>query len=94
MGDHSAKTESAMGGEVSSYGSSVAFSVGDTDIARQSAANPGKSDVNGDGKVDLVDFSVLVYWYHRSNPPATMDLNGDGVVDLKDFSIMAFHWSG
>jgi hypothetical protein len=51
-------------------------------------------DVNGDGKVNLVDFSVSAYWYRRASPPPSIDANGDGVVNLIDLSIMAFYWTG
>jgi len=44
--------------------------------------------------VNLIDFSVVAYWYKRENPPAKADLNADGKVDLRDFSIMAFNWTG
>ena len=39
----------------------------------------------------LIDFSVLVYWYRRDNPPAHIDLNGDGAINIIDFSIFAFN---
>lgn len=50
-------------------------------------------DINRDGRVDLVDFSILLYnWGMPKNPQA--DFNEDGVVDLVDFSIMLYHWTG
>ena len=94
MGDHSAKTEASVSGEVSSYGASIAFSVGDANVLRPTTSNVGKADINGDSKVNLVDFSILDYWYHRANPPAKVLLDGGTSVDLTDFSIMAFHWTG
>lgn len=54
----------------------------------------GGSDVNCDGRVDIVDYSILKYWYKRKNPPIEVDLNGDGTVDLSDFSILAADWTG
>lgn len=51
-----------------------------------------KGDLNGDGKVDLVDFSIESYWYQESSPPAYTDINNDGKIDLTDFSVMAFYW--
>lgn len=51
------------------------------------------ADLNSDCKVDLVDFSILAYWYKRSNVPARIDLQKNGVVDLADFSIMAYYWT-
>lgn len=54
------------------------------------------ADLNRDGKVNLVDFSILLYWWGSeggaSDPPA--DINRDGNVSLTDFSIMLFNWTG
>jgi hypothetical protein len=51
-----------------------------------------RSDLNKDGKVNLVDFSILLYWWGSSN--ATADINMDGKVNLTDFSIMMYCWTG
>ena len=51
-------------------------------------------DFNSDCLVDLVDFSILIHWFNRPNPPAHIDLSEDGKVDLVDFSIMAYYWTG
>lgn len=62
----------------------------------QQAEMPRTSDLNRDGKVNLTDFSILLYWWNtnggNSNPPA--DINRDGKVSLTDFSIMIFNWTG
>lgn len=50
------------------------------------------ADLNGDGKVNLIDFSILLSHWGQNYPRA--DLNSNGVVDLGDFSIMLFHWTG
>jgi cysteine-rich repeat protein len=54
------------------------------------------SDLNRDGNVNLIDFSILIYWWNTaggdSDPPA--DINGNGRVSLEDFSILLFNWSG
>ncbi|MBY0538361.1 DUF4215 domain-containing protein [Patescibacteria group bacterium] len=54
------------------------------------------SDLSRDGKVNLVDFSILIFWWQTaggdSNPPA--DINGNGRVSLEDFSILLFNWTG
>lgn len=55
---------------------------------------PSRGDLNNDCRVDLVDFSILIYWVDRPNPPAHIDLDGSGVVDLVDFSILAYYWTG
>lgn len=57
---------------------------------------PTSSDLNRDSKVNLTDFSILLFWWGtaggNSNPPA--DINQDGKVSLTDFSIMIFNWTG
>jgi len=55
-----------------------------------------KGDVNGDGKVNLADFSILAYWYKRpltDAAKAQVDLNNDGKITLADFSILAYYWN-
>ncbi len=52
------------------------------------------ADVNKDCKVNLVDFSILAYWYKRVKPPVKLDLKKNGKIDLSDFSIMAYYWTG
>ncbi|HVM76701.1 MAG TPA: Ig-like domain-containing protein [Candidatus Paceibacterota bacterium] len=49
-------------------------------------------DLNGDGKVNLVDFSIMLFHWGQNYAPA--DLNGDGTVGLVDFSILLFNWTG
>jgi hypothetical protein len=50
------------------------------------------ADLNCDGRVDLIDFSIMMYYWGTSNP--TADINHDGIVDLIDFSIMMYYWEG
>ena len=54
------------------------------------------SDLNRDTKVNLIDFSILIFWWQTdggdSNPPA--DINSNGKVSLEDFSILLFNWTG
>ncbi len=59
------------------------------------AAPSGKwnrSDLNHDGKVNLVDFSILLSFWGTTDSNA--DINGDGNINLADFSIMLFNWTG
>ena len=53
-----------------------------------------RGDMNCDGRVNIVDYSIMKYWYKKPNPPAAVDLSGDGIVNLKDFSILAAEWTG
>lgn len=54
------------------------------------------ADLNRDGSVNLIDFSILLFWWGTdggtSDPPA--DINRDGSVSLTDFSILLFNWTG
>lgn len=71
----------------SGYSQAVNFYVGTRD-----AHTPDSADLNGDGKVNLVDFSILLF--HWNTDHAVADLNGDGKVNLTDFSILLFNWTG
>lgn len=51
-----------------------------------------EADLNGDGKVDIIDFSILLFWWGGPNECA--DQNQDGIVNLIDFSIMMYYWTG
>lgn len=58
------------------------------------AATP--SDLNRDGGINLIDFSILIFWWGtpggNSDPKA--DISGNGKVGLEDFSILLFNWTG
>ncbi len=71
----------------SGYGRSVGFFVG-----AGSPGGTGSADVNDDGKVNLVDFSIFLISWGKTD--ARYDFNKDGTVNLGDFSIMLFNWTG
>lgn len=50
-------------------------------------------DLNGDGVVNLTDFSILLYNWGVPKD-ARVDCNSDGVVNLIDLSIMLYWWTG
>lgn len=62
----------------------------------EEAATTINADLNTDGRINLIDFSILLFWWGSdggtSNPSA--DLNSDGRVNLVDFSILLFNWTG
>lgn len=62
----------------------------------QEADLPINADLNRDGSVNLIDFSIMLFWWETnggdSDPPA--DINQDGRVSLTDFSILLFNWTG
>lgn len=95
MGQHVVKAKAALAEELSSFGGAVGFSVGLKSVIKTSSKKGAERvDVNQDGRINLIDFSVRAYWYKRPNPPQTIDLNGDRKVDIRDFSIMAYYWTG
>jgi len=51
-----------------------------------------RADLNRDGRTDMIDFSILLYWWQKYD--ACADQNQDGIVNLIDFSIMMYHWTG
>jgi len=100
IGQHLTKSKAALHGEVSVFGKAVGFAVGSkTVLAAPEKKCQAKADLNGDCRVNLIDFSIAAYWYKRplsaefKSREATR-LNGDGRIDLVDFSIMAFYWTG
>jgi hypothetical protein len=52
------------------------------------------TDYSRDGRINLVDFSILQFWYEKTNPPKDIDCNGDNYIDLQDFSLLMFYWNG
>jgi hypothetical protein len=93
VGEHTTKAKATLGDAVSPFGQGVNFTVGDKTVPKKETCAL-KGDLNGDCRVNLIDFSILAYWYHRSNPPQKVDLNGDGKITLTDFSILAYYWTG
>ncbi len=94
-GDHTAVASFAMGAGTAISSELLAFSVGDANVAAPAVHSGAlRGDLNHDGRVNLIDFSIMAYWYGRPNPPAYVDLSGDGKVDLTDFSILAYYWTG
>jgi hypothetical protein len=100
MGQHFTKSKAAVSGEISSFSLAMGFTVGTKNvIAQLSTKKALKGDLNSDGHVNLVDFSIAAYWYKKplSASFAKIEierLNGDGKIDLTDFSIMAYYWTG
>ena len=85
-----ARSSTPLTGVTSQFSNYTTYAIG------QATPKTLNSDLNRDGKVNLVDFSILLFHWGTSggtsNPPA--DINGDGIVNLTDFSIMIFNWTG
>lgn len=82
------KVRTSLNSLTSNFGSLVYFGVG-----QEPSLDFGvRSDINGDNKINLVDFSILLFHWGSGN--VTADINFDGIVNLTDFSIMLFRWTG
>ncbi len=94
-GNHDVKSKIAKD-EVIAISREVPFIVGLVSRMQDNSNSCGtlRGDLNCDNKVNLIDFSIMAYWYKKLNPPNKVDLSGDGRVTLVDFSIMAFNWTG
>lgn len=92
-GDHQASSKAKVENDVSPFSGAVIFKVGGKTVLKE-VNKIFKGDTNSDNKINLVDFSIMAYWYKRPMPPSKVDLNGDGKVDLVDFSILAYYWTG
>jgi cysteine-rich repeat protein len=73
----------------SGFGRFITFYIGEW--VPEGVLCPG-ADLNGDGRVNLADFSILLY--HWGTDDACADQNQDGIVNLADFSIMMYYWTG
>ncbi len=99
MGQHQTRAKTALAGEVSSFSKVIAFTVGTKNVLAATTTKVLKGDLNKDGKVNLVDFSIAAFWYKKQLSVSfqlieTERLNGDKQINLTDFSIIAFNWTG
>jgi cysteine-rich repeat protein len=87
-GYHSAKSYFQISNTIKSgFGKAVNFYVGNGTPSCGSS-----TDLNGDKKVNLVDFSIFLTHWGTSDKQG--DFNCDGTVNLADFSILLFNWTG
>jgi len=75
---------------VSPFSKSLKVSLGEGVVSDEGECSG--ADLNHDKKVNLTDFSILLYHWGTNN--ACADQNHDGNVDLTDFSIMMYYWTG
>ncbi len=89
-GTYDIKVKTVTPSASSEYSAPVYVGVGEAP-SRQ-VDNDNRSDINKDGKVNLVDFSILLTHWNEDDPDA--DINEDNTVNLADFSILLFNWTG
>ena len=106
-GDHTTKSQTVTPDSLlSPFSESLAFSVGDADVLFGKLRGllpqaPGvqacnkNGDINNDGKINIVDFSIMLFFWNQRTPKnPCADINKDGIVNIFDFSIMLFWWTG
>ncbi len=71
----------------SGNGTALNIFVGNSNVTDQTS----NGDINGDGKVNMIDFSMLLFRFGKSDPVG--DLNHDGKVNIADLSIMLYNWT-
>jgi hypothetical protein len=96
MGTHEGKVRASTESDLSLYSDPLAFTVGTKNTLRSSpsSSSTNRCDLNGDTRVNLIDFSIMAFWYKRSGFPAKVDFNADGKINLTDLSILAYCWTG
>lgn len=53
-----------------------------------------ESDFNHDSVVDIIDLSILLFYYNKIGSIITpYDLNKDGRIGIEDISIMFYYWT-
>lgn len=89
-GTFEVKVKTVTSSASSEYSAPMYVGVGEAPSEQADTGN--RSDINGDSKVNLVDFSILLTHWNESDPDA--DINVDDIVNLADFSILLFNWTG
>lgn len=92
VGTHVAKARAVSSDSImSAYSDEVTFAVNPL----EKCDGKKTADLNCDGSVNLTDFSILLYFWKKTNPTNTRaDINKDGIVSIVDFSIMLYQWTG
>jgi hypothetical protein len=89
-GNYSVSARSTVsGGAISDWGRAANIIIGGEVPKEDICAG---ADLNQDGRVNITDFSILLYYWNTDN--ACADQNKSGKVDLIDFSIMLYYWTG
>lgn len=97
-GSHSVRVKSLLNNDTSIFSENLSFIVGSINKKRTSVATLSgfrkRCDLNNDNRVNIVDFSIMAFWYKRIGFPENVDLNEDKNVNLMDLSILAYCWTG
>jgi hypothetical protein len=96
FGTYTAKVRSKSGTILTQFSEPISFTVGtsNTKRVRTHGVAFNRCDLNNDSRVNLLDFSIMAFWYKRTGFPRKVDLNSDLRVNLTDLSILAYCWTG
>ena len=98
FGDYEIQARSLTKEDLSLYSDPLTFRVGNTTRLRAKVSELAgfrqKCDLNSDSRVNILDFSIMAFWYKRLGFPVKVDLNIDGKINLTDLSILAYCWTG
>ncbi|MEY2672061.1 MAG: hypothetical protein RL687_478 [Candidatus Parcubacteria bacterium] len=95
LGKHETKSKAILENQPSSFSAPVEFLVSNINKEKDDTCfSLKKGDISCDNRINLTDFSIMAFWYKKSNPPSKVDLNNDKNVTLVDFSILAYYWTG
>ncbi|MBI3956604.1 MAG: hypothetical protein HY340_01305 [Candidatus Kerfeldbacteria bacterium] len=93
VGDHQTRAKAvAPTEEISTFSKTIPFTV--TEGAVDPCDGRNRADINCDGKINLTDFSILLFYWKVTNPlNPRADINRDRIVTLTDLSILLFNWT-
>ncbi len=95
-GDHAVYAKSFVDGKWSDLSLPWRFTVGTETIIAPTVC---RADMNGDGRVNVIDLSVFEVWFEK---PLNEEMrkvekncfNGDGKMTPIDLSILGYYWTG
>lgn len=96
LSDYNAKARTKIENTFTLYSDTILFTVGTSNKIRKSGVSliSARCDLNNDSRVNLLDFSIMAFWYKRLGFPMKVDLNSDNRINLTDLSILAYCWTG
>lgn len=89
VGEYAIKASAeTLWGLKSQFGESFYFKI----VAREKCEI--NADINCDGKVNLTDLSIFLYWWMKKDfyKLPRVDINQDKKINLVDFSILLYRW--
>ncbi len=57
------------------------------------SADAQRVDANKDGKIDILDFNILMVHWGETGTDNIADFNSDGIVDILDFNLLMVNWT-